>query len=207
MPINISKCNTGLFLKSASSEFKTVPVHINNCFTYGVHATTNSVVSFTDISATGPTGPTFGSTLSTYNIPTAVLVTNGSNLEFLKNARISSSFNGVIVSSNSSGFVQDNEIIASSTIGTTTVAGILTQTSYLQAFDNTISGFGTATGPSGPTQIRTSLQGTVVVESTATQAKVSHGILTTGISLVDTAKGTTYLGGQYHTSILAGDEY
>ena len=186
--INISKCNNGVFLKSASLEITSRPLHLNSCFDYGIYLTNSSNLN---IHADAITGATYGTSLLAYNTPTTILANKGSSIDAIRDARITNTISGVAVISNSTALIQDSVINARSGITSSgnTVAAIVSQSSFVQSFDNSITGYGSLTGATGSSTYRSSLSGVLVLESTTGQSLTSLGLNNSGITIVDLTKG------------------
>jgi hypothetical protein len=198
--INISKCNNGVFLKSASLEITSRPLHLSSCFDYGIYLTNSSTLN---IHADAITGATYGTSLLAYNTPTTVLANKGSSIDAIRDARITNTINGVAVISNSTALIQDSVINAKAGITSSgnTISAILSQSSYVQSFDNSITGYGSLTGGTGSSVYRSSLSGVLVVESTTAQNLSSLGINNSGSIVVDIYRGANFDG----RTTLSGD--
>ena len=166
------------------------PLYINSCYDNGIFATSSSVVN---INADAVTGATYGTSMYSYNTPTSVLANKSSTIESLRDAKIVDTTYGIMIVSNSNALIQDNIINgkAGITSSGTTISAILSQSAYVQAFDNSITGFGNLTGGTGSARYRASLQGVLIVESPTAQTQVSTGFDNSGTIAVDTFRGST----------------
>jgi hypothetical protein len=188
--INISKCLNGINLKDSSLIITSRPLHINSSYNNGILCSSSNV----NINADAITGSTFGTAFLGYNNPTTLFAQNSSTIESFRDTRNINCGYGVNVISNSTAKIEDSIFAARDGItGATSqsYSAILSQASFVQAFGNSITGYGGGTAATGAAAYRANLTGVIIVESTANQNLISLGMNSSGVTLVDATRGTS----------------
>jgi len=199
--INISKCATGIKIKNNSSvNITKIPLHIQHSYKYGIYCLNNSNLFLS--SATS--GVTHGSAARIYNSPVGILASNSSTIENLSYVDIKRVNYGVVASNNSVGLLYNSLIDGAPgiTFSTKNYSGCIAQTSVLHVYDVIVTNFGSATGASGASKLRSQMDGTIIVESDTTKATVSTGKDNSGSAYSDPNKS----GLLYYSSDLSDDQ-
>lgn len=189
MSININRCNQGIFLYSRGIiDFSTKSIVMTNLTNYGLYLANNSVALMDYSGLTTGTGNT-GSSITLYNCDTGILVTKNSTFSILTNSSIKNVNYGILTINNSSLFLKNSEIISKpgQSGSSNPYVGLLSQSSYVQSYDNYVTGFNTLTGPTGPSNQRVNLAGIMIVGANTDVQNTS--VYTSGQIFLDTSKG------------------
>ena len=187
MAININRCNQGISVQTKGNiDFNQRQIVMTNLNNYGLYLSDNSIAI---LEYTGISGATYGSSINLYNCDTGVLVTKNSTVSTMTNSSFRNVNYGILAINNSSLLVKNSQVKSyTGATGPNPYVGLLSQSSYVQSFDNVVSGFSSLTSATGPSNQRVNLGGIMIVGSQSDVQNTS--VYTNGQIFLDTSKGT-----------------